>query len=47
LASWARRYKDRFRRMEQLAADAGLDLAAAPPERVRDLLERAAPGAEQ
>jgi len=42
LASWARRYKDRFRRMEQLAADAGVDLAAAPAERVRDLWERAA-----
>ena len=28
LASWTRRYKDRFRRMEQLAADDGVDLAS-------------------
>jgi len=41
-ASWARRYKDRFRRMEQLATEAGVDLAAAQPERVRELWERAA-----
>ena len=47
LASWARRYKDRFRRMEQLAAAEGVDLAAAPPEHVRELWDRAAPGAAQ
>jgi tetrapyrrole methylase family protein/MazG family protein len=41
LASWARRYKDRFRRMEQLAADAGVDLAAADAARVRDLWDQA------
>jgi tetrapyrrole methylase family protein/MazG family protein len=41
LASWARRYKDRFRRMEQLASDAGVDLAAADAQGVRDLWERA------
>src|SRR6185436_14051380 len=45
LASWARRYKDRFRRMEQLAAAEGVDLAAAQPEQVRELWDRAAPGA--
>ena len=37
LASWTRRYKDRFRRMEQLAADDGVDLASAPAEQVRAL----------
>lgn len=42
LASWARRYKDRFRRMEDLAGAAGVDLAAAPPGRVRELWDRAA-----
>jgi len=47
LASWARRYKDRFRRMEELAGAAGVDLAAAPPERVRELWESAAPVEEQ
>jgi tetrapyrrole methylase family protein / MazG family protein len=41
LASWARRYKDRFRRMEQLAGDDGVDLAAAPAVQVRELWERA------
>src|SRR5262245_31969434 len=41
LASWARRYKDRFRRMEQLAADADIDLAAADAARVRELWDRA------
>jgi tetrapyrrole methylase family protein / MazG family protein len=46
LASWARRYKDRFRRMEKLAADAGVDLAAAPAERVRELWEIAGPSAQ-
>ena len=39
LASWARRYKERFRRMEQLAVEAGVDLAAADPAAVRDLWE--------
>jgi tetrapyrrole methylase family protein/MazG family protein len=42
LASWARRYKERFRRMEQLAADAGVDLAQADPARVRELWDCAA-----
>jgi hypothetical protein len=32
--------------MEQLAADAGLELAGAPPERVRELWESAGPGAQ-
>jgi tetrapyrrole methylase family protein/MazG family protein len=41
LASWARRYKDQFRRMEQLAADAGVDLAAADSAHVRELWDRA------
>ena len=40
LASWTRRYKDRFRRMEQLAIEADVDLARAPAEQVRDLWER-------
>ena len=43
LASWARRYKDRFRRMEQLAANSGVDLAAAPSERVRELWDARPP----
>ena len=42
LASWARLYKERFRRMEQLAADAGVDLAQADAGRVRELWNRAA-----
>ena len=41
LASWTRRYKDRFRRMEQLAADDGVDLASAPADQVRALWEQA------
>ena len=41
LASWARRYRDRFRAMEQLALDADLDLASAEPAIVRGLWERA------
>jgi tetrapyrrole methylase family protein/MazG family protein len=41
LASWTRRYKDRFRRMEQLATADGVDLAAAPAATVRDLWEKA------
>ena len=44
LASWARRYKDRFRRMEKIAGAEGVDLATAPPERVRELWERAGTG---
>ena len=42
LASWARHYKDRFRRMEQIATGQGVDLATAPTERVRELWDRAA-----
>jgi tetrapyrrole methylase family protein/MazG family protein len=42
LASWARRYKEQFRRMEQLAADAGVDLAQADAGQVRELWDRAA-----
>jgi tetrapyrrole methylase family protein/MazG family protein len=41
LASWTRRYKERFRRMEQLAADEGVDLAQADATRVRELWDRA------
>lgn len=41
LAGWARRFKDRFVRMEQLAADAGVDLADAPTGVVHDLWVRA------
>ena len=41
LASWARRYKDQFRRMEQLAAGEGVDLAAAPASDVRAMWNRA------
>jgi tetrapyrrole methylase family protein/MazG family protein len=41
LASWTRRYKDRFRRMEQLALEAGIDLADAPALRVRELWDGA------
>ena len=41
LASWTRRYKDRFRRMEQLALEAGIDLADAPAVRVRELWDEA------
>jgi len=44
LASWARRYKDQFRAMEQLAIDTGVDLASAPPARVRELWEQAGGG---
>ena len=43
LASWTRRYKEQFRRMEQLAADAGVDLAQADAACVRELWDRAAP----
>jgi tetrapyrrole methylase family protein / MazG family protein len=41
LASWARRYKDQFRAMEQLALDADVDLASADPATVRGLWDRA------
>ena len=41
LASWTRRYKDRFRAMEQLALETDVDLAAADPATVRDLWDRA------
>jgi MazG family protein len=41
LAGWARRYKERFRRMEQLAIEAHVDLAAADPAAVRDLWNQA------
>jgi tetrapyrrole methylase family protein/MazG family protein len=41
LASWARRYKDQFRAMEQLARDSHVDLATADPETVRGLWNRA------
>lgn len=42
LAGWVRRRKDRFRAMESLAAERGVDLAAAPPERVARLWTEAA-----
>ena len=42
LASWARRYKEQFRRMEHLAADAGVDLAQADAGQVRELWDSAA-----
>jgi len=41
LASWTRRYKDRFRAMEHLASASDIDLAQAPAEQVRDLWKRA------
>jgi tetrapyrrole methylase family protein/MazG family protein len=41
LASWTRRYKERFRAMEQLASASGIDLAQAPAEQVRGLWEQA------
>ena len=37
LAGWARRFKDRFQRMEQLARERGIDLAAADPAAARSL----------
>jgi len=43
LAGWARRFKDRFQRMEMLAASTGVDLATADPEVVRKLWSRSAP----
>jgi tetrapyrrole methylase family protein/MazG family protein len=41
LAGWARRFKDRFQRMEGLAAADGIDLAQADPDVARTLWERA------
>ncbi len=41
LASWTRRYKDRFRAMEQLAIESDIDLAQARPEKVRELWDHA------
>jgi tetrapyrrole methylase family protein/MazG family protein len=46
LAGWARRFKDRFARMERLAADAGVDLAAADPAQVAEYWQQAAADAE-
>jgi tetrapyrrole methylase family protein / MazG family protein len=37
LAGWARRFRDRFHRMEQLARERGIDLAAADPAAARSL----------
>lgn len=37
LRGWSARFRDRFVRMEQLAGDAGVDLAAAPADRVAAL----------
>ncbi len=45
LAGWARRFKDRFVRMEQLAADAGVDLAAVDGATVEGLWSAAGSGA--
>ena len=42
LAGWARRFKDRFVRMERLASDAGIDLPDAEPDVVRGLWDAAA-----
>ena len=41
LAAWAQRFKDRFVRMEALAAAAGVELASADNATVRDLWVRA------
>ncbi|MGO9872917.1 MAG: MazG family protein [Acidimicrobiia bacterium] len=45
LASWARRYKDQFRQMEQFAIGADVDLATASEAQVRELWVRARRGA--
>ena len=45
LAGWARRFKDRFVRMEELASASGIDLPDAEPDVVRALWDAAA-GAE-
>jgi len=42
LRGWSARFRDRFVRMEQLAADSGVDLAAAPTDRVAALWIEAA-----
>jgi tetrapyrrole methylase family protein/MazG family protein len=42
LASWGRRYKDQFRRMEQLASETDVDLTTVSTAQVRDLWVRAA-----
>jgi len=41
LASWARRFTERFRAMEAEAANEGIDLVAASPATVRDLWAKA------
>ncbi len=41
LAGWARRFKDRFVRMEQRAADEGYDLSTADPQVVERLWREA------
>lgn len=41
LAGWTRRFKDRFQRMERLAADAGVDLSHADAAAVDDFWARA------
>src|SRR5262249_41333330 len=41
LSAWAGRFRDRFVRMEALAATEGVDLAAAESTTVRELWERA------
>jgi tetrapyrrole methylase family protein / MazG family protein len=43
LAGWARRFKDRFQRMEVLAAEDGVDLPTADADVVRELWSRTAP----
>ena len=42
LAGWVRRFKDRFQRMEAIARDQDIDLAAADVSTIRDLWEQAA-----
>jgi tetrapyrrole methylase family protein/MazG family protein len=42
LAGWARRFKDRFARMEELASDADINLPDAEPDVVRELWDAAA-----
>jgi tetrapyrrole methylase family protein / MazG family protein len=44
LAGWARRFKDRFVRMEELASDAGINLPDAESDVVRELWDAAAVG---
>ena len=45
LASWARRYKDQFRQMEQFAIEADVDLPSASAAQVRQLWVRTRRGA--